>query len=139
MITIYLAWGLQSHGQSLVNQALLASGIEPHIDVRILDPSLLEYREPDFLTRWCFQAILQADIVFAFIDDRVDAQMIATEIGFARAAGKQVILAVSSKNTRGFTTAEFFVHQCADVLTTSYDDAQSALLDLVHLMRAQEG
>ena len=83
--TVYLAGDPKSGWQTKVCKAIQ--------DLQLLDPSKHDLADPKELTRWGLQAIRQADVVLAYLEEEdQNGHALAFELGYAKALGKTILL-----------------------------------------------
>jgi nucleoside 2-deoxyribosyltransferase len=81
---VYLAGGFRSGWQNIVKQNVKNS--------LFLDPSLHDIKDPTTYTAWDINAVIECDILFAFMEISNPAgYAMSLEIGYAKALGKTII------------------------------------------------
>lgn len=109
---VYLSGGMRSGWQARVRFALPG--------VRVADPSQHRLESSADFTAADLHGLRLCSVVLGYIErDNASPMGLAAELGYAKALGKQIVLASELLDARHLR----FVHQLADVLVGDIDEA----------------
>jgi nucleoside 2-deoxyribosyltransferase len=124
-LAIYLAGGFQSGWQDKVREAA------PRF--RYFDPRFHRLRDKNQYATWDLQAIQRSDWIFAYLENsNPGGYALATEIGYAKALGKRIIL-VNEKSGNERENARYF-----DMLSATSDVEVANLSEGIEFLQKLE-
>lgn len=119
MKKVYLAGGFRSGWQNIVKKNVK--------NAIFLDPSLHDIDDPAKYTAWDLNAVLESDIIFAYMElSNPAGYAMSLEIGYAKALNKTIIFAeetLPQPRRRHFD----MVRQVCDFHTTTLEDGINIL------------
>ena len=130
MLRVYLAGGMRQEWRKDVYKYFEKEIAVSKID--FFDPTKTGFNDPNHYTAWDLHAIEQCDVVFAYLEeDNPSGIGMATEIGYAKGLGKQVIFVNHQPEHRYLP----FVKETSDLYTELFSDGLLALNNYLRLYK----